>query len=102
MTDQPAERASYQSDKATAHSAPGPRRQPGSLVPTPSRRWRRHRVLEAAEHLSFSELEALWLVDVCNRDYATAAATADITATELARRLHRARRSIRSRLEAWN
>lgn len=102
MTDHPTERASDESNKSTAHSAPGPRPQLGSLVSRPRSRWCRHRVLEAAEHLPFPELEALWLVDVCSSDYATAAVAADITATELARRLHQARRSIRSRLEAWN
>ncbi|MEL7207895.1 MAG: hypothetical protein AAGK32_06625 [Actinomycetota bacterium] len=62
-------------------------------------RYARHRVLEATEDLSFEQLQALWLVDVCNYNYRSAAQSTCTSIPELTRQLHRARTSIRRRLD---
>lgn len=61
-------------------------------------RYARHRVLEATEDLSFEQVHALWLVDVCHYNYRSAAQCTGTSTPELTRRLHSARTTIRRRL----
>ncbi len=63
-------------------------------------RYARHRVLEATEDLSFEQVQALWLVDVCHYNYRSAARSTGTSTPELTRRLHSARTAIRRRLSS--
>lgn len=56
-------------------------------------------VKDLADELSTEQATAVWLVDVCGVDYSTAAAEMSISATDLARTVAEARRSIRSGLD---
>lgn len=56
----------------------------------------RQRVIEATAQLPIAQVEALWLIDVCGSDYATAATQTRSTTLEFTKRLHTARRSIRN------
>ena len=63
------------------------------------RRYARDRVLRATEELSFEQVQALWLVDICHYNYRSAAQSTGTSTPELTRRLHSARTTIRHRLD---